>query len=189
MKTLENKWLQPGLLVLLLLLLAGIGSFIYFDSAEPVKVIAIAPSKTSADTSVAKKDKPRVVLKAFVTACQKLTVTIPLDAGVITQSDDLRVMRGYVENHGNVPVQFVKLQVVWRDGKGKGLEYEEIYAVRSQPLMPGEKATFQSSKRNMLIEKCNVRVQDWWVFTAENAKSGKQPPDVPKEQSHQPVDG
>ncbi|HIG39632.1 MAG: hypothetical protein ABGY96_15660 [bacterium] len=186
MKKFENQWLQLGLLILLV---AGIGAYFYFDTRESVKVITIVPSKTTADTTVAKKDKPRVVLKAFVTACQKLTVTIPLDAGVITQSDDLRVMRGYVENHGNVPVQFVKLQVVWRDGKGKGLEYEEIYAVRTQPLMPGEKASFQSSKRNMLIEKCNVRVQDWWVVTEETAKSGERPSDAPKEQSHRPADG
>lgn len=184
MKTFENQWLQLGLLFLLL---AGIGSYFYFDTRESVQVITIVPSKSSTDITVAKKDNPRVVLKAFVTACQKLTVTIPLDAGVITQSEDLRVMRGYVENRGNVPVQFVKLQVVWRDGKGKGLEYEEIYAVRTQPLMPGEKATFQSSKRNMHIEKCNVRVQDWWVVT--NLKSAEQPPDAPKEQSRQPADG
>jgi hypothetical protein len=31
--------------------------------------------------------------------------------------------------------------------------------------MPGEKANFQSSKRNMLIAKCNVKIQDWWVVT------------------------
>ena len=165
MKTFENQWLQ---LALWLLLLAGIGSFVYFDMREPVKVITIVPSKTEANATIAKKVKPRVVLKAFVTVCQKLSVTIPLDAGLTTQSDDLRVMKGYVENRGNVPVQFVKLQVVWRDGKGRGLEHEEIYAVRTEPLMPGEKANFQSSKHNTLIEKCNVRVQDWWVVTEDN---------------------
>ncbi len=156
----RNRGLQ---LTFTLVVLSGIGLGFYWQTNEKSVVINVEPSKIEKPT--VKKEKSRVVLKAFVTVCQKLTVTVPLDVGLITQSDDLRIIKGYVENRGNTPVQFVKLQVVWSDEKGGVLEYDEVYATTEKALMPGEKANFQSSKRNMLIAKCNVKIQDWWVVT------------------------
>ena len=162
-KLFHQRWLQLTFVTVVLFS----GAVFYWPTDEKPAVVNIEPSRVKSETRVAKKKKTHVVLKAFVTACQKLSVTIPLDAGFVTQSDDLRVIKGYVENRGNTPVQFVKLQVVWLDEKDKALEYDEIYVVTENVLMPGKKVNFQSSKRNILIAKCNVRVQDWWVVDAK----------------------
>ena len=109
------------------------------------------------------KKNPKVKLKVVVTACQKIKVTIPLDAGVITQSDDLRVVKGYVLNQGDLPVQYVKIQLYWQNTIGEFIDYDDIFAVTSKVLYPGERTNFQMSKRNILIQKCSAKLLDFWV--------------------------
>lgn len=145
-------------------MIGGGGLYLYTSNSTPEPIIVVTQPKVKE----APKFKPAVILKAFVTVCEKLTVTIPLDAGILTTSDDVRVMKGYVENRGNVPVHFVKLQLIWRNGEKRIMELDEIYSVTETPLMPGEKSYFQSTKRNILIEKCNVKVTDWWVYSMED---------------------
>ena len=111
-----------------------------------------------------KKTKQVVIIKAYVTVCEKLSVAMPLDTGVTSTSEDTRVMKGYVENRGNTPVHFVEVRLMWLNDKKRVLQEDDMFAVTEAPLMPGEKAYFQSTQRNILIQKCNVKVNDWWVY-------------------------
>ena len=110
-----------------------------------------------------KVKKASVQLKVYVTACQQLKVAIPLESGTITTSDDMRVAKGYVENIGKVPVQFVQVQIIWKDKDNKSVDASTVFAVTDEVLLPGESANFQTSKRNYLINRCNARITDWWV--------------------------
>ncbi len=118
-----------------------------------------------------------VSLKTRVTVCQKLTETIPLAGGGAIKSSDLRLIEGFVRNNGNVAVQFVKVMIHWRDENDRIVEYEEVYAVAEEHLLPGAEASFTSSKRNSLISRCTAKVQDWWVVSDEevDAKSSENP--------------
>lgn len=140
-----------------------LGTALFFiEDPAPVKKVSVA------EVVIEKKIKKlQVKLKVYVTACQQLKVTIPLDAGIVTQSDDMRVVKGYVENIGDVPVQFVQVQIIWKDKNDKSVDASTIFAVTDDVLLPGESATFQTSKRNYLITRCNARVTDWWVVDKE----------------------
>lgn len=107
--------------------------------------------------------KPVVKLKVQLTDCLKFKVTIPLTAAYTTQADDIRIAKGYVENIGELPVQFVQVQVRWKDRQSRVIDHSDLFAVTDESLAPGEKAHFQSTKRNTLIEKCGSKVLDWWV--------------------------
>ena len=113
-------------------------------------------------------EKPnKVSLKTYVTTCQELTETIPLAGGGAIKSTDLRMIEGRVRNNGNVAVQFVKVMIHWRDKDDRIVDYEEVYAVSEEQLLPGAEASFRSSKRNSLISRCTAKVQDWWVVSDE----------------------
>ncbi|MBL4682243.1 MAG: hypothetical protein JKY88_16185 [Pseudomonadales bacterium] len=120
-----------------------------------------------------KVKQPQVKLKVYVTACQQLTATIPLNVGIVTQSDDMRVAKGYVENIGDVPVQFVQVQIIWKDKNDKTVDASTVFAITNDVLAPGERAKFQTSKRNYLITRCNARVTDWWVIDNDTADKDK----------------
>lgn len=139
--------------------LLGFSGFIYIilPETEAPKPFVIAQVKQK----VVEKEKV-VKLKIHMTACQKLSDTIPLDAGLVL-GGDIRIAKGFVENTGDLPVQFVQIQVFWKDRKDRIIEYDDIFAVAENVLMPGEKAPFQTSRRNLLIEKCAARMLDWWV--------------------------
>lgn len=126
----------------------------------PTPVVAVTSSE---EKVVPKEKKASVQLKVYVTACQQLKVSVPLESGTITTSDDMRVVKGYVENIGKVPVQFVQVQIVWKDKNNKSVDASTIFAVTDEVLLPGESAKFQTSKRNYLINRCNARIIDWWV--------------------------
>lgn len=109
----------------------------------------------------------KVSLKTHVTLCQELTETIPLSGGRTVQSNDRRLINGYVRNNGNVAVSFVKVIIHWRDANDAIIDFEEVYAVSEDKLLPGAEATFASSTRNARISRCTAKVQDWWVVTDE----------------------
>ncbi|MFT5209704.1 MAG: hypothetical protein ACI9CE_001426 [Flavobacterium sp.] len=119
--------------------------------------------QSSKEKVAPKVKKATAKLQTHVTACQQLNVTIPMESGVTTTSDDMVVAKGYVENIGKVPVQFVQVQIIWKDKNNVSVEASTVFAVTDEVLLPGERAKFQTSKRNYLISRCNARVIDWWV--------------------------
>ena len=144
----------------------SIGMYFYMEEVPQPVVKVVSMPKVAA----VKVKSPKVKLKAHMTACQQLKVTIPLDSGFITKSDDMRVAKGYVENIGDVPVQFVQVQIIWKNKDNKSVDASTVFATTDDILEPGEKVNFQTSKRNYLITRCNVRVIDWWVVDKNNKR-------------------
>jgi len=116
---------------------------------------------------VEKEEKPEIILKAIVESCQQIKNVVPTDVGIVSRQDSLRVIRGYVENRGNVPVNYVRVRVNWRDKDDRTIDYDLIYATAGELLMPGKQARFETGKNNLLIAKCSAKVVDWWVTTGE----------------------
>jgi len=115
------------------------------------------------DTPVAVKPKaPEVKLAAVVTECQKITSAMDY-TGTTEGSSDYIYLQGYLENRGDVTVKFVRVQLLWRDKEARIVEIGEVFAVRDEPLAPGERAAFEDSKKNYLIQKCGAKVLDWWA--------------------------
>ena len=164
----QKFWSRQKLIALAVgTLLAG-GGFLYYQLRTPApKTVVTPPPK------IAEVKKPRVKLEVVVTNCEKMDVTIPTEAGFLTQSSDVAVIRGYVENRGEVPVQFVQIQLYWQNEAGKFIDYDDVFAVSAETLLPGGKAPFQMSKRNSLIEKCSAKLLDWWVV-----RKSKKPPEA-----------
>jgi len=158
-RLIESKELKRWTIAIVVVVGMLLSVYLIFTE-EPTPVKKISVEQVIPPTKVI---QPQVKLKVYVTACQQLTVTIPLDVGIVTQSDDMRVAKGYVENIGDVPVQFVQVQIIWKDKNDKSVDASTVFAVTNDVLMPGERARFQTSKRNYLITRCNARVTDWWV--------------------------
>ena len=141
-----------------------IGSAYWFFSAEEeANEVVIVPPITPVNVI-----QPEAKLRVEVTACQKLSTTIPLDVSFVTQSENLRIAKGYVENVGHLAVRFVQVQVVWKDKTGDIIDYNDVFAVTEETLNPGERAEFQTSQRNYEIERCGARILDWWTVDQEN---------------------
>jgi len=155
----SSRWITA--IVVAIVVILGVALFL-FEESVPVKKVSV----TETVLPIVVRN-PQVKLKVYVTACQKLNVTIPFDAGFVTQSDDMRIAKGYVENIGEVPVQFVQVQIIWKDKNDKSVDASTVFAITNDVLAPGESARFQTSKRNYLIARCNARVTDWWVVTED----------------------
>jgi hypothetical protein len=106
--------------------------------------------------------QPEVQLGLVVTHCEKITTMLDY-TGTTEGSSDYIHMAGYVENHGELTVKFVRAQLIWRDKDDRVVETTETFAVGETPLAPGERVSFEASKRNYLIQKCNAKIIDWWV--------------------------
>jgi len=129
------------------------------EEVKPVSVQAVTPEVV--------EEKSHVRLKAIVESCQQIKTVVPMDIGYVTQEESLRIIRGYVENRGNVPVNYVRVEVNWRNEDDRTIEYDRIYATAAELLMPGEKTSFEAGKNNVLIKKCSAKVVDWWVATGD----------------------
>ena len=115
-----------------------------------------------------KEKAPEASLKAVVTDCDMIAKSIDRTGAVDEQLSDYRRLAGYVENTGEVTVKFVRVKAIYRNSDDKIIQIEEIFAVGDTPLHPGEKASFEDSKRNYLIRKCGAKIMDWWVVTSED---------------------
>lgn len=110
-----------------------------------------------------KPEKKRAVsLHIEVTACDRITRLIDT-TGAVAEISDYRRIVGFVENRGDLAVEFVRLQALWRNKDDKVIQADDIFAVGATPLYPGERARFEHSTRNYLIERCEAKIMDWWV--------------------------
>ncbi|MFT7686687.1 MAG: hypothetical protein ACI9FB_002033 [Candidatus Azotimanducaceae bacterium] len=157
-ETLRTK--KYSSIVIGLLFIACLIGLYQLTKEEPKRVVTVTSSK---EKVLPKVKRAKVQLQVSVTACQKIKIAVPLESGTITTSDDMRVAKGFVENIGKVPVQFVQVQIIWKDKDDKSVDASTVFAVTNETLLPGERAGFQTSKRNYLINRCNARIIDWWV--------------------------
>ncbi len=148
--------------VALLTIIAAIALIEYeFSFEEPVE--ATIPAKP------VKEKVPEAELNAVVTDCGMISRSVDSTGSISEQYGDSRRLAGYVENTGEVTVKFVRVLAVYRDKNKRIIQTDEIFAVGDTPLHPGERATFEDSKRNYLIQKCGAKVLDWWVVPSENS--------------------
>lgn len=127
----------------------------------------VQPNEQTAEEPVKRDKAPEAVLKAVVTDCDMLTTSLDT-TGTTSGYGDYRRIAGYVENRGPVTVNFVRVQVIWRNKDDKIIQLDEIFATGETPLLPGERAKFEDSKRNYLIQKCGAKVLDWWTVAPED---------------------
>lgn len=106
--------------------------------------------------------KPEVALHIEVTDCDRITTTVDT-TGAIAEISDYRRIVGFVENRGDLSVKFVRVQALWRNKDDQVIQADDIFAVGVTPLYPGERARFEHSTRNYLIQRCEAKIMDWWV--------------------------
>ncbi len=106
--------------------------------------------------------KLEVSLHIEVTDCDKITTTVDT-TGAIAEVSDYRRIVGFVENRGDLAVKFVRVQALWRNKDDRIIQADDIFAVGATALYPGERARFEDSTRNYLIQRCEAKIVDWWV--------------------------
>ena len=70
--------------------------------------------------------------------------------------------RGYIENTGNVDLNYVKVKVIWMNKYGLVLEENEMYALNNEILAPGETKNFTDVTERSSVTQCNVEPLDFW---------------------------
>ena len=70
--------------------------------------------------------------------------------------------RGYIENTGNVDLNYVKVKVIWMNKYGLVLEANEMYALNNEVLAPGERKNFTDVTERTSVTQCNVEPLDFW---------------------------
>ena len=70
--------------------------------------------------------------------------------------------QGYIENTGNVELNYVTVKVIWSNREGLVIEENELYALSNQPLAPGETRNFTDVTEKTTAAQCNVKPVDWW---------------------------
>ena len=70
--------------------------------------------------------------------------------------------RGYIENTGNVDLNYVKVKVIWMNKFGLVLEANEMYALNNEVLAPGERKNFTDVTERSSVTQCNVEPLDFW---------------------------
>jgi hypothetical protein len=154
---------QRRFLVLLSAALAGIVLVIVLVEMK----FSGPPATVALPETPVKQKAPEASLKAVVTNCDMIAKSIDRTGSVSEQISDYRRLAGYVENTGEVTVKFVRVKAIYRNSDDKIIQIEEIFAVGDTPLYPGQRANFEDSKRNYLIQKCGAKVMDWWVVSPE----------------------
>ncbi len=142
-----------------LVVLAGTIILVEMDFSSKPSITDIETTKPAAPAA------PEARLGLVITHCEQITTALDY-TGSTEGNSDYRYIAGYVENHGELTVKFVRVQLIWRDKDDRVVETSEIFAVGEQPLTPGERAVFEDSKRNYLIQKCNGKILDWWVVSS-----------------------
>jgi hypothetical protein len=68
-------------------------------------------------------------------------------------------VEGYVENTGDVTVEFVTVDVRWQDWwTEKVVDTDWTYAVGAEGLRPGERSTFSASSDHEDADECLVEL-------------------------------
>lgn len=70
---------------------------------------------------------------------------------------------GYVENTGEVTVNFVTVQNRWMDSSGQVVDTGSTFAVGREYLRPGERSEFRDSTRSSLADSCAADLDGWRV--------------------------
>ncbi len=70
--------------------------------------------------------------------------------------------KGYVENTGNVDLNYVTVKVIWSNRHGLVVEETEMYALNNEVLPPGAKKEFTDVTEHPRVTQCNVEPVDWW---------------------------
>jgi hypothetical protein len=142
----------------------GVGLILLVTIIVLLEISTSSKTEDQVDTALppAETKAREVKLVSVVTECQKITSAMDY-TGTTEGSSDYIYLQGYLENRGDVSVKFVRVQLLWRNKEGKTVEVGEVFAVRDEPLAPGERASFEDSKKNYLIQKCGSKVLDWWA--------------------------
>ena len=94
-------------------------------------------------------EKRRTRVYAELTECRK-------SGGGKTQA------KGFIENTGNVDLNYVTVKVIWSNYEGLVIEENELYALSNHSLAPGETKSFTDVTEKTTAEQCNVKPVDWW---------------------------
>ena len=97
--------------------------------------VSAAQTKRAAERLAAELAAEAVARDAALEQCEVVDTRFRMDGAVMR-------LTGKVRNRGETPVDFVKVQVEWRDRRGNVLDTGSAYAVGADPLPPGKSAPF-----------------------------------------------
>jgi energy-converting hydrogenase Eha subunit F len=136
----SSRALGSAIALALLALLAYLLDATY--RPDEVKVVAD-------EVVVEAQEVKRPAVRVKVPSCEKTQMRIQL--------------QGYVENIGNTDLSYVTVSVLWKNDSGRVIATDTVYAVKDQPLAPGERRDFVAATENSSVSRCNAELLDFWA--------------------------
>ena len=137
----SDRNLATIIAVVVFLVLAGLLHGTYFQKEE--HSVSVAPT---VEVTAPKETETRI--KVRVTGCRR-------DYG-------RTVMRGTVQNTGNVDLHYIRVRSIWKNQQGGVVSTDMIYALTGGSLAPGKLKEFEDVSDLTSVARCNAEGVDWW---------------------------